>query len=320
MTVRQSIFAALALVLLLYSVPSPASPPANLRTNVVVDGDTVLLRDLFDGVHTHGDKVVAYAPAPGRKLVLEATWLYRVARAYRVRWRPTSRFDRAVVERRSHVVETEQIVETVLDALRRDAKLKYDAELELDNRSMRIFLPTDVAPSLVASAISYQPRSGRFSAVLASTQGGANATRFSVTGTAHKLVQVPTLIQRLYSGDIIGKRDIEWRPMRVSRLDPRTVLNEARLIGMSPRRPIVAGRAVLTTEIQPPTLVKRGKLVTILLQTRFMTLTAKGKSLENGGKGDVVRVQNVDSGKTIEAVVVGQERVTVTANTPVAVN
>ena len=108
--------------------------------------------------------------------------------------------------------------------------------------------------------------------------------------------------------------------MRVSRLDPRTVLNEARLIGMSPRRPIVAGRAVLTTEIQPPTLVKRGKLVTILLQTRFMTLTAKGKSLENGGKGDVVRVQNVDSGKTIEAVVVGQERVTVTANTPVAVN
>ena len=42
--------------------------------------------------------------------------------------------------------------------------------------------------------------------------------------------------------------------------------------------------------------------------------------LENGGKGDVVRVQNVDSGKTIEAVVVGREQVVVSAGGSVAVN
>ncbi len=319
MTVRQSIFAVFAVILLLYSIPAPAAPPALLRNNIVVDGDSIRLRDVFDGVQSHGDKIIAYAPAPGRKLVLEATWLYRVARAYRIRWRPSSRFDRAVVERRSQVIEHEQIVETVLGALRRVAKNNDDLEIELDDRSMRIFLPTDATPVIAASSVSYQPRSGRFLIELKAGLG-VSAPKYTVSGSAHKLVQVPTLAQRLYTDDVIGNRDIVWKALRLNRLDPRTVLNSVKLVGMSPRRPLVAGRAIMTTEIQPPTLVRRGKHVTIYLRTRQMQLTAKGKSLENGGKGDVVRIQNTDSGKTIEAVVIGPERVAVSVNGPLALN
>ncbi len=188
-------------------------------------------------------------------------------------------------------------------------------DIELDDRAKRIHLPTDTVPVATVSSLSYQQRSGRFSAVL--TIGSRN---YTVAGNAHRLVQVPTLTERLYADDIISGRDIEWKSLRLNRLDPRTVLNESKLVGMSPRRPIVAGRAVLTTEIQPPTLVKRGKRVTIFLKTKVMQLTAKGKSLENGGKGDVVRVQNIDSGKTIEARVIGPERVAVFTTGPIALN
>jgi flagella basal body P-ring formation protein FlgA len=315
MTAKQSIFTVLAVILLLFSIPAPAAPPANLRSNVVIDADTIRLGDIFDGKFANAEKVIAYAPAPGRKLILEATWLFRVARAYRVRWRPSSRLDRTIVERRSHVIETEQIVETILDALQEQARIEGEMELELDERAKRIFLPTDITPVTTVRSLSYQQRSGRFSAIL--TAGERN---FTVAGSAHRLVLVPTLAQRIYAGDIIRLRDIDWKSMRLSRLDSRTVLNETKLVGMSPRRPIVAGRAIMTAEIQPPTLVKRGKRVTIYLKTKIMQLTAKGKSLENGGKGDVVRVQNIDSGKTIEAQVIGPERVAVFATSPIALN
>jgi len=118
----------------------------------------------------------------------------------------------------------------------------------------------------------------------------------------------------------IGTRDIDWKSMRVNRLDPRTVLNPDKLSGMSPRRPILAGRAILTTDIEPPTLVRRGKQVTIFLQTANMTLTSLGKSLQNGAKGDIVRVQNVDSGNTIETVVIGPEKVAVSVGVPLTLN
>lgn len=320
MTARQSIFSLVFTVLLFYGIPASAAPPAHLRSNVIVDGDTVRLGDLFDGLEKYGDKVIAYAPAPGRKLILEATWLYRVARAYRVPWRPTSRFDRAIVERHSHIIETAQIEETITRALRKEAHIENDIEIELDDRTMRIFLPTDISPSVRVSAVSYQPRSGRFSAILIPEQDSTGKSRFPVDGSVYKLVDVPTLAHRLYGDDIIGKRDIVWKQMRVNRLDPRTILNEAKMVGMSPRRPLLAGRAILLTEVQPPTLVRRGKRVTIQLRTRFLQLTALGKSLENGAKGDTVKVQNIDSGKTIEAVVVGPERVSVSAGVPIAVN
>ncbi|NKB56787.1 MAG: flagellar basal body P-ring formation protein FlgA [Alphaproteobacteria bacterium] len=320
MTSRLSIVSVLAILLQLWAVPAAAAAPVRLHANIVVDDDAIRLRDVFDGAGAHGDKVIAYAPAPGRKLVLEATWLYRVARAYRLPWRPSSRFDRAVVERSSQVIGTDQIAETLLIALKSEAKIQDDLEIELDNRSLQIFLPVGMPEILAVRSISYSPRNGRFSAVLVAPDDSPDALRFSATGSAHRLVQVPTLAQRLYADDIISERDIIWKPMRVNRLDPRTVLNGAKMIGMSPRRPIVAGRAIMTTEVQPPTLVRRGKQVTIQLETPTMRLSALGKSLQNGGKGDIVRVQNLDSGKTIEAVVVGPERVSVSTTGPIALN
>ncbi len=320
MTARQSIFTILAVLLLLYSMPTPAAVPASLRTNVLIDGDSIRLSDVFNGAGTHADKVIAYAPAPGRKLVLEATWLYRVARAYKVLWRPSSRLDRTIVERRSHIIGTEQIIETLLTGLRENAKLNDEVDIDLDNRTLRFFLPTDITPTIEAQSVSYEPRSGRFSAVLTTGNSDNGTSQFSVTGSVHKIVQVPTLAQRLYTDDIISKRDIVWKPMRLKRLDPRTVLNVSKMVGMSPRRPLVAGRAVMTTEIQAPTLVRRGKRVTIRLRTPTMKLTAQGKALENGGKDDVVRIQNVDSGATIEAVVTGPEQVTVSVGGSFALN
>lgn len=320
MTSRLTVFSAFTVFLIFAAGSVSASPPASLRTNVVVESDSVRLSDLFNGAGAHGDKVVAYAPAPGRKLVLEATWLYRVARAYRVRWRPASRFDRTIVERRSQIIGTDQIIDTLTTALRSETDLQAEVEIELDNRLLQFFLPSEVPGTVTSRSISYNSRTGRFTAVLTAPDDSAEAARFTVTGSAHKLVQVPTLAQRLYPDDVISERDILWKPMRVNRLDPRTVLNASKITGMSPRRPIIAGRAIMTTEIQSPTLVRRGKQVTIHLQTKNMTLSALGKSLQTAGKGDVVRVQNLESGKTIEAIVTGPEAVTVTLSGALALN
>lgn len=304
---------ALAL-LLLASVQAAAAPRAYLRTNVIVEADSIRLGDIFNGAGQFADKIIAYSPSAGRTLVLEAAWLKRVARAYRVDWRPMSRLDRSVVERRSQIIPTGQIVDTVLAAIRAKTREAGDLEIELDNQALRIFLPHDMPATLNARAVSYDPRSGRFSVQIVAPDDRPGAVRTTVAGQAYTLVKMPVLKRRMKRNDVIRKRDLGWKMVRAKYIRRGAIRDAEALIGFSPRRLITANRTIRANDVQIPVLVARGKRVTILLKTAAMRITTAGKALQSGAKGDVVRVRNLNSGNIIEAVVVGDRKVAVVTN------
>ncbi len=305
------LFISLATVFVLVTGSVTAAPRAYLRSNVLVDGDTVKLGDVFDGAGELSERVIANAPRPGQMLVLEADWLYRVARAYRVSWRPSSRLDRATVERRSQIIEPDQIHKAVTDALRQKHTDLGEIEIEMDNRTMRLFLPFNMPARIEAQSISYDSLNKRFSARVVAPDDRPGAVRTTITGYAYPVIDIPTLSRRMNRDEIIHDRDIEWKTVRAVSVDTQTITDIESLVGLSPRRPITPDRAVKENEVQAPILVTRGKPVTIALTTPTMQLTAMGKALQNGASGDVVRVQNVNSGKIISAVVVGDKRVAV---------
>ena len=74
-----------------------------LNAKAMVDADIVTLGDLFDGV---GEKAETPVAMPERASAYFGTrWLYRLARAHNLSWRPLSKHTQAVVERRSQVIE-----------------------------------------------------------------------------------------------------------------------------------------------------------------------------------------------------------------------
>ncbi len=305
------LFISVAAAVIVLAASVQAGPRAYLRNNVLIEGDTVKLGDVFDGAGKMAERVIAHAPPAGRTLVLEADWLYRVARAYKVSWRPTSRLDRSVVERRSRIIETDQIHEALTKALKEKYADLDEIEMELDSRALRLFLPFKMPGEIRTQSISYDTRSRRFTARVFAPDDRPGAVRAVITGSAFPMTQIPTLVRRLNRNDIIGNRDIEWKTVRLDTVDSRTITDLETLIGQSPRRQIASDRAIRDDEVQPPILVTRGKQVTIALTTPLLQLTALGKALQNGAKGDVVRVQNSNSGKIISAVVIGDKRVAV---------
>ena len=52
-----------------------AANPLTLRSDAVVTGDVVRIGDLFDNAAEMADTPVAFAPEPGRSVVLDAAWL-----------------------------------------------------------------------------------------------------------------------------------------------------------------------------------------------------------------------------------------------------
>jgi flagella basal body P-ring formation protein FlgA len=83
------------------------------------------------------------------------------------------------------------------------------------------------------------------------------------------------------------------------------------VLGKETRRVLRPGDPFRLRDLQSPLLVKKGSLVTMILNTPMMQLTSQGKALENGALGDVIKVQNPRSGKTILGTVVEDRTVSV---------
>lgn len=281
-----------------------------LVSTATVGGSSIYLGDLFIGTGDKAGTPVAYSPKPGRKAVFDARWLYRVARAYGLNWRPLSLRDRVVVVRDSIVIGPDRIKAEILEALA-DYGVGPDIDIQLGNRLMRIHVAGDTAPTLEVEEIAYNARARRFTAILAAPAGDPSARRYRITGRLYEVQEAPVLVRRKLAGQIIEAQDIKWVKIRADRLQRNVILDDGGLIGMAVRRGLKAGVPVRTTDVRRPVLVPKGSLVTLVLASPNMKLSAQGRAMEDGSDGQVIRITNTQSNTIIEGVVTGANRVAV---------
>lgn len=279
--------------------------PVLQTDTVTVNDDVVRLGDLFQGLDEKADRAVAYAPAPGRRAVFDARWLYRAAQAHALDWRPQSLRDRVRVERASTVIDREEIEQHVLDALADEGVDIDRATVRLSNRTLRLHLPADTEPEVSVEDVTYDARRSRFSAVIAVIADGADDRRLRVSGQLQRMVDVPVLARRLARGELISADDVRWISQSSRGLRRNVIMSAEDLVGFETKRALSAGSPVNAADVRPPIAVGKGDLVTIQFRTARMHLTARGQALENGGRGDLIRVTNLQSRQIVEAVVRG---------------
>ncbi|ALG71278.1 FlgA protein [Azospirillum thiophilum] len=198
-------------------------------------------------------------------------------------------------------------VEAVLsDALSKVVTLGR-LQMELDTRVAELRAPQG-GGGLAVENLYYSPVQGRFAAEVVVT---GTAVRLPVSGRAFGVVQIPVLTRRVIPGDIIGPGDVDWQDVRADMTTSDTAATDAQLIGMTPRRGISTNQAVRLRDLQSPRMIDKGSLVTITLTTPAMTLTTQGKALQDGGRGEVIRVVNIQSNRIVEATVAGPNVVAV---------
>lgn len=283
---------------LLVAVPALAGT-ATLRPSALVDGDVIRVGDLFDNAGAKSQVVIAGAPQPGQRVVVDADWLGKVAVAYGVDWQPLSRSERITIERRSILVGAQDIAEEVKHALAL-AGAPADAEVQLSSRKVQMHVAAGDDLAIEVSDLDYDRRSGRFAAII-EAGAGQTPTRLRVTGRVFSVSEVPVLARAMQKGEVIGENDIEWKPMREAQIQ-RGVLTELdQVIGQQLRHAARPGQPLRGADVQRPVLVAKNSLVTMRLNTGGLSLTAQGRAVEDGGEGDAIRVTNVQSKLTVTA-------------------
>lgn len=288
-----------------------AEAGALLHPNVVVDGDVVKLGDLFDNVGAKADVAVARAPAPGRRAVVDADWLQRIANMNGVDWRAENVFEQAVIERSGVTVTHDQIEAELLSALASQGVSPANSQIELANRAAQIVVPIDAQLQIGVRDLSYDSRYKRFTATVEVPANSPSASRMRVTGRVIQTVDVPVLARQIGRGDVINAHDITWTKVREDAIRRDIVVDADQLVGLTPRQTLRSGQMVSTSDLQKPIAVARGALVTMVLKSGTMMLSAQGHAVEQGSVGDVIRVTNSHSNMTVEGKVEGPNMVSV---------
>jgi flagella basal body P-ring formation protein FlgA len=86
---------------------------------------------------------------------------------------------------------------------------------------------------------------------------------------------------------------------------------KATIIGRELRRQMPAGAVLRNSDVRPPTLVVRNRPVRIDYAKGPLLISAPGRALSNGAKGETVRVMNLSSRSIITGVVIDVDRVKV---------
>ncbi|MFA8386169.1 MAG: flagellar basal body P-ring formation chaperone FlgA [Pelagibaca sp.] len=173
---------------------------------------------------------------------------------------------------------------------------------------VQIFLPSGVPETALAvEAFSFDPRAGIFAVRMLLTDGQLLGFR----GQASVTVPASVPVRRLQPGEILTDADLEPASVLLATLPTATLRLSEDLVGKEVRRTLLPGRPVPGGSIQEPRAVLRGEKVKISYSHKGLDLSATGRALEDGALGNVVRVVNLSSNRTISAAVAGPGLVTV---------
>lgn len=306
MRVILRIFLAAALASLAASfIAAHQASAAELRQRVEIDGSLVTLGDLFDEAGALAGRPVFRAPDLGVTGALPAADAVKAAVAAGLAVDRLPTFASVTVVRRSVTVDEATIKAMIADAAASRLGIALDnIDIVTDGTIPPAVAAANAATPATLSNLILQPETGRFNATVAIDVGGSDRD-LTVTGRAVETITVPVLNRPIDRRDVIHATDVTIARIDKRRVPGSAVIDTNDLINMAAKRPLRAGEIIATSDIEPPRIVLRGDLVTLQYARPGLTLSARGRALGDGAKGDLVSVLNEQSKRTVQGVVAG---------------
>lgn len=129
--------------------------------------------------------------------------------------------------------------------------------------------------------------------------------------SAPAAAESPVLSRSVAKGEILDAADFTTAALSPS--TARTALPPSEAEGREALRNLRAGQAVRAADVAPPRIIRRGQAVTILFTAGPLNIQAAGRALSDAGVGEPVRVMNLSSNRTLDAMADAAGRARVSA-------
>jgi flagella basal body P-ring formation protein FlgA len=183
--------------------------------------------------------------------------------------------------------------------------LKKYPDIQIDD--IRISMKTEKFDRPYRLKIKERSRSSRYLYLTVYLlQEGKIRRKLSATVKYQRLAEVVVAKKDLLRGELITEDDVEIRKMPVK----RNYITDLSLVkGAKVRTLIKKGSPIKLTMIEPDYPVKRKSNVKVIYDRNGIKIEITGIALENGQKGQVIKVKNSSTGKILSCKVIGKDTV-----------
>lgn len=304
-----------ALSAMAIALPARGADVPALRTAVSVEGPIVTLGDLVEGAGDKAGIAVFRAPEPGTSGTVSADRILSAAAEHGLAALDATGIAAVSVSRLSRRIGEDDVARAVSERMW-DLEIVTDpddAMVDLSGFGDTLHIEASADGALRIESFEYDRRSAHFSGVLAVSGSRILGDGIRISGRAVRVVEVPVLARDIGRDEIIAASDIVIERVPLTTVRGNHIASPEDLVGFQARRGLRAGEPLSPGSVTAPVLVKRNDVVTVVYRVPGLTLTARGRSLGAGAKGDIVAVVNSQSSRTFEAEVVGHNQVAVIA-------
>lgn len=284
---------------------------STLRPVSVINDNVLRVGDIFEGLsEDKANIVLGPGPQPGKEMVLNATTLIRISSALDLSWQPQTTADQITIRREATVIGRD-IVQSLIEEKLFENGLNDEYHLTLPTSLGDIILPADMPAQAEVTRFNFNPEKDTFEAVIAAPSASNPLREISVNGSIERMIDIPVLKDGLKNGNIIGSADIDYIKILQKDIQRDYIIDSQEMIGMTPRRMAAAGKPIRDLELENPQIIARGAAITLIYKDGPLTLSARGKSMQNGARGDLIRVVNMASNRSLEGLVTAENEVVV---------
>jgi flagella basal body P-ring formation protein FlgA len=157
----------------------------------------------------------------------------------------------------------------------------------------------------------HEPRTDRFSGTFLVRLETGEERVLGLAGQARALVEILVPVRSIAAGETLTPDLLEPLVVAERQLRADTLTDPADLLDVEARRRLLPGRPVRQGDVQAPRLVRRGETVEVVYRAPGIELVTMARALEDGSRGSVVGLSNLDSGQRLSGLVTGPGRITV---------
>lgn len=178
----------------------------------------------------------------------------------------------------------------------------YDGRIEFNIPSLKSNFKLQPCDNIEYFLPSYTNNSARVTVGIQCNNPNSWTVYLPVNVSVFKSVVKTTT--NLARGTIITTDDIVLQETNIMNLASEYYELPIDVIGMTVKRPIQSGKILTKNLIAKPTIIKRGDIVDIVVQTKGILIKTKGMATENAMADDNIKVKNLSSKRIVETIAV----------------